>query len=118
MNYLDAANSTPFARLKPELAATVEAARLAYAADASNTARAVCDAPREPDVIAEVRADMLHGFHTILCGAGLMHTDGHEVDELALAEALVSSVLPAEELTHPRVRVRALSRPVNMKEAA
>lgn len=101
--------------ITPELAATVEAARLAYAADA---AHAVSDAPREPDVLVEVRADMLDGFHTILCGAGLMHTDGHEVDELALAEALVSSVIPAEELAHPRVRVRALSRPVKMKEAA
>ena len=61
---------------------------------------------------------MLDGFHTILCGAGLMHTDGHEVDELALAEALVSSVLPAEELAHSRVRVRAPSRPVKTKEVA
>lgn len=117
MNDLKAAHSTPVAGLKPELVALARLARLAYAADAS---RPHCDAPqpREPDVLAEVRADMLDGFHTILCGAGLMHTDGHEVDELALAEALVSSVLPAEELAHPRVRVRAPSRSVNMKEAA
>lgn len=101
--------------ITPELAALATLARLAYAADA---ARVHCDAPREPDVLAEVRADMLDGFHTILCGAGLMHADGLEVDELALAEALVSSVLPAEELAHPRVRVRAHSRSVNMKEAA
>lgn len=117
MNDLDAAHSTPFAGLKPELVALARLARLAYAADA---VRPHCDGPqpREPDVLAEVRADMLDGFHTILCGAGLMHTDGHEVDELALAEALVSSVLPAEEPAHPRVRVRAPSRPVTMKEAA
>lgn len=48
------------------------------------------------------RADMLDGFHAILCGAGLMHTDGLEVDELALAEALVSSVISAEELPSRR----------------
>lgn len=117
MNDLNAAHSTPFTGLKPELVALARLARLASAAD---VARPHCDGPqpREPDVLAEVRADMLDGFHTVLCGAGLVHSDGHEVDELALAKALVSSVLPGEAPAHPRVRVRALSRPVKMKEAA
>lgn len=72
-----------------------------------------------PDPVAATRANMVEEFYTLLCGYGLMHTNGMELDEMALAEALAEATLPTEKTqVSPRVRVKATSRPLAMREAA